>query len=310
MPARRRSALRNWIEYLAVASLVATLRWTPRALADRLGRAYAGLLDAAVPRLRRTALRNLELAMPALGEEERRRIADGVFRSIARLLVGAARLPTLNRENVADWIRYDGFEHYEEAKRRGRGVLIASGHLGNWELSAVGHALLCGETMHVVVRPLDNPLIDKLVQDRRQIAGNRVIGKKQFVRSMLKALQSNATIGVFVDQNSGLDQGVFVDFFGVPACSGTSFAKLAAHTGATVIAGFAVWIESEGRYRLKFYPPIEMSGDIVEDTARVQAAVERAVREYPDQWLWIHRRWKTRPPGEAGPAAPTERPAA
>src|SRR5450759_1105497 len=133
MPARRRSALRNWIEYAAVASVVATLRWTPRALADRLGRAYAGLLDAAVPRLRRTALRNLELAMPELREEERRRVADGVFRSIARLLVGAARLPTLNRENVEDWIRYDGFEHYEEAKRRGRGVLIASGHLGNWE---------------------------------------------------------------------------------------------------------------------------------------------------------------------------------
>ncbi len=310
MPARQRSALRNWIEYVVAASLVATLRWTPRALAEKLGRAYARLLDAAVPRLRRTALHNLELAMPALGEQERERIADGVFRSIARLLVGAARLPTLTRENVADWIRYDGFEHYEEAKRRGRGVLIATGHLGNWELSAVGHALLCGEPMHVVVRPLDNPLIDKLVQDRRQVAGNRVIGKKNFVRSMLKALQGNQTVGVLVDQNSGLDQGVFVDFFGVPACSGTSFARLAAHTGATVIAGFAFWIESEGRYRLKFYPPIEMSGDDVEDTARVQAAVERAVREYPDQWLWIHRRWKTRPPGEAGPVAPTERPAA
>ena len=308
MPARRRSALRNWIEYLAAASLVATLRWPPRGLAERLGRGYAGLLDAAVPRLRRTALRNLELAMPGLGEEERRRIADGVFRSIARLLVGAARLPDLNRENVEDWIHYDGFEHYEEAKRRGRGVLIATGHLGNWELSAVGHALLCGEPMHVVVRPLDNPLIDRLVQRRREIAGNRVIGKKEFVRSMLQALQSNATIGVLVDQNCGLDQGVFVDFFGVPACSGTSFAKLAAHTGATVLAGFAVWIESEGRYKLKFYPPLEMSGDVLEDTARVQAAVERAVREYPDQWLWIHRRWKTRPPGDTGPAAPTERP--
>ena len=300
MPDRRRSTLRNWIEYIAVASLVATLRWTPRSLAERIGRAYAGLLDAAAPRLRRTALRNLEMAMPELGEEERGRIADGVFRSIGRLMVGAARLPSLNRGNVEDWIRYDGFEHYEEAKRRGRGVLIASGHLGNWELSGVGHALLCGETMHVVVRPLDNPLIDKLVQDRRMIAGNHMIGKKEFVRSMLKALQSNATIGVFVDQNTMFDQGVFVDFFGIPACSGTSFAKLAAHTGATVITGFAIWIESEGRYRLKFSPPLEMSGDLVEDTAHVQAAVERAIREYPDQWLWIHRRWNTRPRGGVG----------
>jgi KDO2-lipid IV(A) lauroyltransferase len=100
-----------------------------------------------------------------------------------------------------------------------------------------------------------------------------------------------------VDQNARLEQGVFVDFFGVPACCGTTFAKLARHTGATVIPGFAVWIEAERRYRLKFYPPLDLTGDVAEDTQRVQSAVERAVREYPDQWLWIHRRWKTRPPG-------------
>jgi KDO2-lipid IV(A) lauroyltransferase len=151
--------------------------------------------------------------------------------------------------------------------------------------------------MSVVVRPLDNPWIDRLVQKRREMAGNRMIGKKEFVRSTLEALKSNGTVGIFVDQNSQFDQGVFVDFFGVPARSGATFAKLAAHTGATVIPGFAVWIEAERRYRLKFYPPLELTGDVAEDTQRVQSAVERAVREYPDQWLWIHRRWKARPPG-------------
>jgi Kdo2-lipid IVA lauroyltransferase/acyltransferase len=297
MSARRHSAFQNWIEYLGVAAMVATLRFTPRWMAERLGRGYASLLDLVAPRLRRTALRNLELALPELSPEQRSCITDGVFRSVARLLVGAARLPSVNRRNVREWIEYDGFEHFQEAQRRGRGVLIASGHLGNWELSGVGHALLCGQTMSVVVRPLDNPLIDRLVQARREMVGNRMIGKKEFVRSMLETLKANGTVGIFVDQNSFFDQGVFADFFGLPARSGTTFAKLAAHTGATVIPGFAVWIESEKRYRLKFYPPLDLTGDVAEDTQRVQSAVERAVREFPDQWLWIHRRWKARPPG-------------
>jgi KDO2-lipid IV(A) lauroyltransferase len=266
-------------------------------MAERLGRGYAGLLDRLAPRLRRTGLRNLELALPELSPEERNRIADGVFRSVARLLVGASRLPAISRRNVREWIDYEGIEHFQEAKRRGRGVLIASGHLGNWELSGIGHALLSGETMSVVVRPLDNPLIDRLVKNRRELTGNRMIGKKELIRSVLEELKRNGTVGIFVDQNSQIDKDVFVDFFGMPARSGTTFAKLAAHTGATVLPGFAVWIEAERRYRLKFYPPLDLTGDVAEDTQRVQSAVERAVREYPDQWLWIHRRWKARPPG-------------
>ena len=142
-------------------------------------------------------------------------------------------------------------------------------------------------------------MIDALVEQRRAMSGNRIIEKKDFARTLLKALHDNQPVGILIDQNTGLDQGAFVDFFGTPACSGTAFAKMAAHTGATVIPGFAFWIESERKYHLKFYPPVDISGDAVEDTGRLQAAVERAIREHPDQWLWIHRRWKTRPPGEA-----------
>jgi KDO2-lipid IV(A) lauroyltransferase len=300
---RSRSALRNRIEYVIAAGLIATLRYPPRSLADRLGRFYATLLDTAVPRLRRIAMRNLELAMPDTTPGERQRITSGVFRSIARVLVGMARLPDLTPENIGEWIVHDGLENLREAQRRGKGVLIATGHLGNWELSVNAHTLLCGdalstETMNVVVRPLDNPLIDDFVRHRREMFGNRMIGKREFVRSLLKALQAGETAAMLVDQNNMLDQGVFVDFFGLPARSGTSFAKIAAHTGAAVVPGFAVWIEAEGRYRLKFYPAVDMTGDIVQDTQRVQAAIERAIREYPDQWLWIHRRWKARPEGQ------------
>ena len=244
-------------------------------------------------------MRNLELAMPELPAAERARIADGVFHSIARVFVGVARLPDLTPQNIHDWIVHEGLENLREAQAHGKGVLIATGHLGNWEFSVNAHTLLCGDNMNVVVRPLDNPLIDDFVQRRRQMFGNRMTGKKEFVRSLLVALKAGETAAMLVDQNNMLDQGVFVDFFGIPARTGTSFAKIAAHTGAAVVPGFALWSEAEKRYRLKFYPAVEMTGEIAEDTRRVQAAVERAIREAPGQWLWVHRRWKARPEGEA-----------
>jgi KDO2-lipid IV(A) lauroyltransferase len=289
--------LRDIFEYGAAVAALKSLEWLPRRPAERLARGYVRLLDRILPRLRRTGLRNLELAFPELGAGERRRIIDGVFGSIARLLVAFAKFPRLNRSNIGCWIRYEGFEHFERAQQRGRGVLFATAHLGNWELSAFAHALLTAP-MHVVVRPLDNPLLDRWVERRRSLCGNRIIGKKGFARGILKALAENQAIGILADQNTSPEHGVFVDFFGVPACANASVARLAAHTGAAVLPGFALWEESEQRYVLRFYPPVDMSGDVVEDTRRIQKAIEEVVRRYPDQWLWIHKRWKTRPPGE------------
>jgi KDO2-lipid IV(A) lauroyltransferase len=176
-------------------------------------------------------------------------------------------------------------------------VLFATAHLGNWELSAYAHALLRAP-MNVVVRPLDNPLIDKLVELRRGLSGNRPIFKKDFARAILKALAANQAVGILIDQNASPDEGVFVDFFGLPACAGTGFAKLAAHSGAAVIPGFALWSEEERCYMLRFYPPVPITGDALRDTQVLQAKLEEVIRAHPDQWLWIHRRWKTRPPGE------------
>ncbi len=293
---KTRSASRNRLEYWTALAALKSLEHTPRPVAERLARAYAGLLDIALPRLRRTALRNLEFAMPEKSAAERARIVDGVFRSIARLLTAFARFPQIHRGNVSEWLRYEGYEHFERALRCGRGVLFATAHLGNWELSAFAHALLSAP-MHVVVRPLDNPLIDAMVERRRMLSGNHTIEKKDFARAMLKALQANEAVGILIDQNSSPEHGVFVDFFGVPACAGTGFAKIAARSGAVVIPGFALWSDEERRYVLRFYPPVEITGRAEEDTARLQALLEQVIREHPDQWLWIHRRWKTRPPG-------------
>jgi KDO2-lipid IV(A) lauroyltransferase len=263
-------------------------------LAYRLAHAYTRLLDVAIPRLRKVAFRNLSLVLPRANPAE---IVSGSFHSVARLLVAFAKFPSIRRDNVDRWIRCEGGEYFEQALHHGRGVLFATAHLGNWELSAYAHALL-RSPMNVVVRPLDNPLIDALVEQRRSLSGNRLVYKKDFARTILKALAANQAVGILIDQNATPDGGAFVDFFGIPACASTGFAKLAAHSGATVIPGFALWSPKEGRYVLRFYPPVPITGDAARDTQTLQARLEETIRAYPDQWLWIHRRWKTRPPGE------------
>jgi Kdo2-lipid IVA lauroyltransferase/acyltransferase len=294
---RRHSRFRYAIEYAIALAAILKLEWAPLPLARWMARVTARLLDLAMPQLRRRAMHNLAMAMPELDAAARGRIADGVFASIARLLLVFSRLPRIHAGNVSRWIRYEGYEHYEQAKRKGKGVLFATAHMGNWELSAFAHALM-SEPMNVVVRPLDNPWIDRLVERRRTGSGNHIIGKKEFARAILKALGANQAVGILIDQNSTLDNGVFVDFFGMPACTGATFARVAAHSGATVIPGFALWEAAEGRYVLRFYEPIAMTGDVVSDTQALQARLESVIRQSPDQWLWIHRRWKTRPPGQ------------
>jgi KDO2-lipid IV(A) lauroyltransferase len=284
------------LEYLLALAVVHSLAIVPRPVAERLARLYARLLDMAIPRLRRVGMRNLAMALPELTSDEHARIIDGVFQSIARVLVSFARFPQLTKDNIRDWIRYEGYEHFESALRHGKGVLFATAHLGNWELSAFAHALMSGP-MRVVVRPLDNARVDALVEARRAASGNRMIGKKEFARSILQALKDNQAVGILVDQNAGLDEGIFVEFFGIPACAGAGFTKIAAHSGAVVIPGFALWSEEERKHILRFYPPISMTGDAARDTQTLHACIEQVIRQYPDQWLWIHRRWKTRPPG-------------
>jgi KDO2-lipid IV(A) lauroyltransferase len=290
--------VRNYSEAALARALVCVLEYSPRPVADALGHGCARLLDALAPRLRQTAYSNLTFAYPGEDAAWRRRTVDGVYRSIGRLLVAFARFPRIGKSNVEEWIRYEGFEHYERAKERGNGVLFATAHLGNWELSAFAHALLT-EPMNVVVRPLDNALIDDLVETRRGLSGNTLLSKRDFARSILHALKDNQPVGILVDQNSSPENGAFVPFFGKLACANLTFAKLAARSGAAVIPGFAVWNQAQRRYVLRFYPEVSISGDAPEDTARIQAAVETAIRENPGEWLWIHRRWKTRPPGES-----------
>jgi KDO2-lipid IV(A) lauroyltransferase len=256
-------------------------------------RAYGKALDWSVPRLRRVAIRNLELA----GFDNADRIADGVFLSLGRIMASVAKFPQITRANVYEWVRYDGLENFTTAQAKGHGVLVATAHLGNWELSAFSHALMTAP-MHIVVRPLDNPRLNSWVERRRALSGNHIIQKSEAARKILRALTAGDAVGILIDQNTTPAEGVFIDFFDRKACAGTAFVKFAHHTGAAVVPGYALWSEAERRYVLRFDPEIPMIGDVQADTQCVHASLERVIRQHPDQWLWIHRRWKTRPPGE------------
>jgi Kdo2-lipid IVA lauroyltransferase/acyltransferase len=284
-------------EYLVAATLIGSLRWLPLPAANATARGATRVLDLLIPKLRRVARKNLSFALPELGTTEQDRIINGVFRSVARMLVALARFPSIDKANVSQWIAYEGLDNYLAAKKRGRGILVATAHLGNWELSAFAHALMT-EPMNVMIRPLDNPLIDGLVERRRVLSGNKLIDKRDAARSVLKALRNNEAVGILIDQNTSESEGVFVPFFNRLASASSGFVKLAHHSGAAVIPGFAFWDAAGGRYTLRFDPAVEMTGDVKTDTARIHAIFEELIRRYPDQWMWIHRRWKTRPPGE------------
>lgn len=295
--AKKKTALQISAEYFVARALLITLRRLPLPAAEALANTAAKGLDAALPKLRRVARKNLSFAFPEQQPAQREAIIDGVFRSVARLLLTMARLPDFDSRNIHQWIRYDGLENYLAAKAKGKGVLVATGHLGNWELSAYAHALLT-DPMHVMVRPLDNPKIDALVEQRRTASGNRLIYKKDAARAVLKALRENGAVGILTDQNTAASEGVFVNFFNHYACANSAFVKLAYHSGAAVIPGFALWDEGTRQYVLRFYREVCLSGDLHADTQRVHSFLESVIAQHPDQWMWIHRRWKTRPDGE------------
>lgn len=299
----RRSTWRNAAEFAPAWLIVQILRWAPLPLARAIAVAIFDLGRLLTPRWRQTAQTNLALAFPEWNAEQRTSAVRECYRNLGANLLALSRLPQLTPRNISDWIRYEGFEHYESAIAQGRGVIFLTAHLGAWELSAAAHALY-GHPMWLMVRPLDNPFLDRLIDARRQLFGNRTIRKKDSARQVLSVLRNNGAVGILADQNAGGSDGVFVDVFGRKASATKGVAQIAARTGATVVPGFAVWNEADRRYVLKFYPAVALvdsedrEADLIENTQRCQAAIERAIRASPGQWLWIHRRWKRQPDGQ------------
>jgi len=295
--------MRESFEYWLVVAVARALGAMPRGLARLLAGLLAFFVYWSFGRLRRVGVRNLELALPELPPKARVEILRRVYRSLAWQLVEFCRMTRYTAQNTRNWIRTEGLDHYLAAQARGKGVLIVTGHLGAWELSSFYHSLM-GHPMGMVIRRLDNRRLDEYVNAIRCLHGNRVLHKDEFARGLLTAMRAGETVGILMDTNMRPPQGVFVEFFAMQACTASGLARVALKTGAAVLPGFMVWEQAEGKYVLHFGPELrfEQTGDAECDaiaaTQQCTAATEEWIRRYPDQWLWIHRRWKTRPAGE------------
>jgi KDO2-lipid IV(A) lauroyltransferase len=295
--------MRERLEYAAVWLLLKIFGALPRSVSRTLAATIARLLYVLLPKLRQTAQFNLRLAFPGATDAQRAAITRGMLRNLGWMAAEFARLPRYTKQNIEQYVILDGHENFLEGQRRGKGVLYLTGHIGAWELSSFAHALY-GFPLHYMARPLDNARIDGLVNCYRCLSGNAPIFKNESARALLRILHEKGTVGILADQNTMREEGVFVDFFGKAACTTTGLARVALHTDAAVVPGYCWWDVQLRKYRLRFEPPVELirtgdaDRDIFENTQRFAKVLEDVIRKHPDQWVWIHARWKTRPEGE------------
>jgi Kdo2-lipid IVA lauroyltransferase/acyltransferase len=295
--------MREWFEYAVAWAGIKLLGLLPRSVARLIGATFASAAYKVRTPLRRAAMFNLHLAFPDWSEDKRKQTIRRMIRQIGWMAGEFSQFPKYTRENIERVVIVDGFENFDAGRRRGKGVLFLTGHMSAWELSSFAHALY-GYPLHFLVRPISNLRVDKLINDYRCLSGNQPIDKNKSARAILKVLGDGGTVGILSDHNTSLEEGVFVDFFGLPASTTSGLARLALRTDAAVVPGFLSWDESRRKYRLRFEPAVELSrtgdeeADVRENTQRFTRVIEHFVRAHPDQWLWVHKRWKTRPLGE------------
>ena len=301
----KRGSFRTTLEFLFARTIISGLGLLPRKAALAFGVLLGRIAYHFPGGLKRAGEVNLKLAFPEKTEAEHRRLLLGCFESLGRLLGEFSQLPRATPEGLRQLIEYDpvGLAHLREAEKSGRGVIFLTGHLGSWEMLSFGWSAL-EYPISFLVRPIDNPRIEDMIERIRTRFGNRAIDKKNAARESLRVLREGGTLGILSDLNTHPHEGVFVPFFALLACTTAGIATLALKTNAIVIPTCAVWDKERSGYYFHGEPPIELvrTGDHKKDvelnTARFAAAMEKMVRLYPDQWLWIHKRWKTRPAGE------------
>lgn len=292
-------------QYVLFRFCFAVLGALPLPVAMLLGALAARAYIAADRRRRRIGLTNLAIAFPASTPSRRRRILRASFANLGRTIAECAHLHRLTPTNIRRFIGFEDEQYWRRALEilDNSGALIVSGHFGNWELFHYAHALL-GYPVHLVHRPIKNPLIDAFIERVRTRSGTIVHPKEAAARGVLNALKGRRLVVIPLDQNASGKMGVFVEFFGLPASTNSGLARLALRTGAPVFPAFLVREGTSARHRIVVYPPIKAEGDgdleeaIRNTTQRYVRAIEEIVRKYPEQWLWTHKRWRTRPVGE------------
>jgi Kdo2-lipid IVA lauroyltransferase/acyltransferase len=292
-------SIRHRLEYLLFLSLLTFFSHLPEKVSYVLGEKLGDLFFRLDRRHRQISLNNLKLA---LGKEKKpeqlESIARQSYRHLGRSLAELSRVLAASPDKIMQSITIEGLDHFLDAHKKGGGVIYLTAHLGNWELMALVQAIQ-GYPIHVVARPIENPYLDDLLFRLRIRWGNQVIRKSGALREVLRLLKAGETVGFLLDQNVALHQGVFVNFFGKPACTHKTVALLAAKTGAAVLPAFT--FREGSRHRIVVEPAIpldrteDVERDIVSNTQKFTAVIENYVRRHPEQWLWVHRRWKTQP---------------
>jgi KDO2-lipid IV(A) lauroyltransferase len=302
MPRRNRS-LRNWLEAGLVYLTLALLRLFPRRFRLAMGKFLGLCLHALSPRHRRMALANLDRAFSdRLPEKEKARIARASFAHLGLLLCDSLTFSRLDPKRLDRIAVYEGLEIVREAYSRGKGVFVFSGHYGNWEMVALLQGYL-GLPLAMVTRPLDNPYLESRLLRYRTLSGNRVIHKRGAAREILRAIRQGWGVAIVIDQNVRGEDGIFVDFFGTSASTTPALATLAIKTEAPIVPVFGIPLP-DGRYRIRYLPEVEYrrtgdtKRDIQELTQICTRIIEEQVRREPEYWVWMHRRWRTRPPDE------------
>lgn len=305
--AAKKGKLQIWSEYIAARLLVGLLGSLPRRTAVAAGKAAGRIAYRFLKDLRKTGLINLRLAFPEKTEDERERILKASFENLGRILGEVSAFPSATPAKLEKLVDFTLDEEsrrlYHRVKQEKKGVLIVTGHLGNWEMLVFAFAAL-HEPISYLARPLDNPLLEDFTARLRSRFGNRPLNKSGSAMTAVKLLRSGEILGVLADINAHPKEGVFVDYFGIPACTSAGPAMMALRTGAIVYPAFCIYDGLNGLYRLvhgqimEYRPTGDREEDVRRLTALYTAEIEKIVRRYPEQWLWIHKRWKTRPPGE------------
>lgn len=306
----KKSTAQIWLEYIPVRILFAVMGALPRSAAIKLGVMLGRLTYKLAGGLRRVAFRNLEIAFPEKSHAERELIARGSFESLGRMLGELAQFPRATREQLSELIEFHFLSEensseriaFEAERAKGRGVLLLGPHLGNWEMGVFAYSAL-HDKLTYLARPLDNPLIEDFTVRLRTRFGNRAIDKNNSVTKAIAILREGGILGVLPDVNVLHRDGVFVPFFGTLACTTSGVAMMAMRTHAMIVPMCCVWNKETKKYDVfygKFIEPASTGDrhrDVYETTAAFTAEMEKFIRAYPEQWLWIHKRWKTRPIG-------------
>lgn len=288
--------MRYRLEYAIARGAATLVGLLPMSIVRACG-GFLGRLAYLIDRThRRIALENLGSAFPGRPARERKALARAMFAHFGRLPLELLKFGSYSRRQMLTAIEVDGEERVRQAYQLGRGVLFFTGHFGYWEMQAIVQPLRM-HPVSVLARPLDNPLLNSMLEQIRTGTGNTVISRQGAIRKVLRELKANHGVALLIDQHLHTPDAVYVDFFQRPAATTSALAALALRTGAPVIPVFALPL-SRGRYRLVYEHPVDPpdgSTDAIHDfTQRCSDVLEMYVRRHPELWLWMHRRWRDR----------------